>query len=388
MIKNTKSQELISCSCKGEPMKILYVTTIGCTMNFFKNLINELIAAGHTVDIATNATDSPVAECYKEWGCKIYPLSCTRSPLNKGNVTAIREIRNIVAENHYDIVHCHTPIAAMCTRLACRKFRKDGGKVFYTAHGFHFYKGTPFKNWLIFFPIEKICSYFTDVLITINKEDFNFAKKHLNAKTTEYIAGVGIDTNRFSAVEISKEAKRKELGLPNDAIVLTSVGELNVNKNHQVILNAMAQLNNKNLYYIIAGQGENADNLRALAKELKLKNNFKLLGQRIDIPEIYRASDICCFPSIREGLGLAAIEGMASGLPLIVAENRGTRDFCENNINGILCDPLNSKEFAQAIDKLTTDIELVNKMGVTNKNTAQRFDFDIINKEMLKIYGM
>jgi glycosyltransferase involved in cell wall biosynthesis len=367
-------------------MKILYVTTVGCTMGFFKNLINELINAGHTVDIATNESEYPVDNCYKELGCKIYPLSCTRSPFNKGTFKAIKEIKQIVAENDYDIVHCHTPIAAMCTRLACKKFRKNGGKVYYTAHGFHFYKGAPLKNWLMFYPIEKICSYLTDTLITINQEDLNFAKKHLNAKNNEYVPGVGIDTAFFANTNVSKQEKRAELQIPEDAILLTSVGELNDNKNHQIILRAMAQLNNKNIYYVIAGVGENADKLLALAKELNLENNFKLLGYRKDIAEIYKVSDICCFPSIREGLGLAAIEGMATGLPVVAAQNRGTRDFCANEVNGFLCCPLNCEEFATAINKIINNPELAKRISENNACAANQFDVKIINPKIYKFY--
>lgn len=369
-------------------MKILYVTTIGCTMNFFKNLISKLITAGHTVDITTNATLSPVADCYTEWGCKIHSISCTRSPLNKGVLKAIREIKQIVSQNNYDIIHCHTPIAAMCTRLACRKFRKNGGKVFYTAHGFHFYKGAPLKNWLLYYPIEKICSYFTDTLITINQEDFNFAKKHLNAKSTQYVPGVGIDTGHFVNVKVSKKIKRAELGIPENAILLTSVGELNQNKNHQIILRAMAQLKNKNLYYIIAGEGENADNLLALSKELGVENNFRLLGYRNDIAEIYKVSDICCFPSIREGLPVAVMEAMAAGLPIVSGDNRGSRDLCKNGINGFLCSPFSAKQFTDAINRIITDIKLANKLSQNNKYTAQNFDFGIANKKMFEIYGL
>lgn len=369
-------------------MKILYVTTVGCTMGFFKNLINELIGAGHTVDIATNETVSPVDDCYKKWGCKIYPLSCTRSPFNKGTLKAIKEIKQIVAENKYDIVHCHTPIAAMCTRLACKKFRKNGGKVYYTAHGFHFYKGAPLKNWLMFYPIEKICSYLTDTLITINQEDFNFAKKHLNAKTTEYVPGVGIDTAFFANTNVSKQEKRAELQIPEDAILLTSVGELNDNKNHQIILHAMSQLDNKNIYYVIAGVGENADKLLALAKELNLENNFKLLGYRKDIAEIYKVSDICCFPSIREGLPVAVMEAMASGLPIVSGNNRGSRDLCKNDANGFLCDPLNYEEFSTTINMIMSNKNLYSQISTTNKSTALQFDFSVINKKMFKLYSI
>ena len=163
-------------------MKILYVTTIGLTMIFFKGLVKELIDVGHIVDIACNEETHKVPDCYREWGCKVYEIDCSRSPLSNGNIRAIRELKRIVYENHYDIVHCHTPIAGACTRLACKDFRKYGVKVFYTAHGFHFYKGAPIKNWLLFYPIEKLCSRFTDTLITINKEDYSLAKKRMKAE--------------------------------------------------------------------------------------------------------------------------------------------------------------------------------------------------------------
>ena len=136
-------------------MKILYVTTIGITMGFFNPFIKDLIDKGHTVDIATNEKDSKVPACYKEWGCTIYPITTSRSPLNKDNIDAVKQLKQLVAKEKYDIVHCHTPVAAMCTRLACRAARKNGTRVFYTAHGFHFYKGASLKNWLLYYPVEK-----------------------------------------------------------------------------------------------------------------------------------------------------------------------------------------------------------------------------------------
>ena len=161
-------------------MKILYITTVGGTMNFFNSLIKELINDGYTIDIATNEVASKVPDCYKEWGCKIYHISTSRSPFSFGNIKAIKQIKKIAKD--YDLVHCHTPLAGMATRLACRKLRKKQGlKVIYTAHGFHFYKGAPKKNWMIYYPIEKMCSRWTDVLITINKEDYELAKRKMKA---------------------------------------------------------------------------------------------------------------------------------------------------------------------------------------------------------------
>ena len=248
-------------------MKILYVTTIGGTMVFFKSLISELIEQVHTVDIASNVATSLVPECYKEWGCNVYPLSCSRSPLSKTNLTAISEIRKLVEEQEYDIVHCHTPVAAMCTRLACMRARKKGTRVFYTAHGFHFYKGAPKKNWLLFYPVEKVCAYFTDTLITINREDYAFAKRKFPIKCIEYVPGVGIDISKYESTTVDKTKKREEIGVPETANMLLSVGELNENKNHAAVIKAIGALADDNLHYVIAGSGPKRETLENLAKE-------------------------------------------------------------------------------------------------------------------------
>ena len=371
-------------------MKILYVTTIGGTMDFFVSFIKQLLKEGNTVDIATNENNSKVPECYKEWGCTVYQIDTSRSPLNMGNIKAITQIKELVAKEKYDIVHCHTPVAAMCTRLACRRARKNGTRVFYTAHGFHFYKGAPLKNWMLYYPVEKICAHFTDVLITINQEDYALAQKKMKAKSIQYVPGVGIDTEKFTNCTLSSDEKnslRKEMGVPFDAKLLVSVGELNENKNHQVVLKAISMLNDSNIHYAVAGRGNKSDDLTELAKKLGISDQFHLLGYRNDIAKIYKSADICCFPSIREGLGLAAIEGMAAGLPLIAADNRGTRDFCQNGVNGFMCDPFSPQGFADAISKLLNDNCLCARMGNQNTNDVKKFDINIVNNHMLEIYN-
>lgn len=185
-------------------MRFLYVTTIGSTMSFFISLIEELIKQGHNVDIAANEAIKAVPKRYEEIGCRLYHISCSRSPADIHNIQAVREISNLIKKNKYDIVHCHTPIAGAIAYIACRKFRKDGLRVIYTAHGFHFYNGAPLKNWLLYYPIEKFCSRYTDVLITINHEDYERAKKKMKAKRVEYVPGVGIDVDKFADARIGK----------------------------------------------------------------------------------------------------------------------------------------------------------------------------------------
>lgn len=366
-------------------MKILYVTTIGMTMTFFKELIRDLLDQGHTVDIMCNESDFPVPDCYREWGCAVYHHDCARSPLSPGNLKAVSQIRELVRKNQYDAVHCHTPVAAMCTRLACIGARKQGAKVFYTAHGFHFFKGAPLQNWLLYYPVEKICSYFTDVLITINREDYYLAQKKMKAGRIEYVPGVGVDVERFRNTQVDRKQKRAQLGIPEDATLLLSVGELNRNKNQQVIIRALAQLKNPAIHYAVVGIGDQADALRNLAKELGVAKQVHLLGYRQDVAELCHTADIFCFPSQREGLGLAAMEAMSCGLPLLTSNVHGINDYSEDGVTGFKYHPMDYNGFAAGILKILSDDQLRLQMGKQNSVRVEQF---AIEKSIEKLYAI
>lgn len=361
-------------------MKILYVTTIGVTMGFFKSFIYELIKEGHTVDIATNESDSKVPACYEEWGCTVHQIDTSRSPLNKGNLKAIKQLKELIEKEQYNLVHCHTPVAAMCTRLACRKLRKKGTKVFYTAHGFHFYKGAPLKNWLIYYPVEKICSRYTDVLITINQEDYAFAKKKMKAQHIKYVPGVGADVQKFGKTTVDRASKRKELGIPENATLLLSVGELNKNKNHETVIRAIADTD---IYYVIAGKGDLQKHLQTVIDELGMTERVKFLGFRNDIAELCVASDVFVFPSFREGLSMALMEAMASGLPCAVSKIRGNTDLIDEN-GGVLFNPHSVEECKDAIlSLLQCDLA---KKGEYNIAKVRAYDVSTVNENLKSIY--
>ena len=369
-------------------MKILYVTTISLTMNsFFKPHIEMLIREGHSVDLACNFKDLPPDALYSELGCGIYQIDFSRNPISVDNVKAYSQLKRVVESGGYDIVHCHTPNAAVITRLVCRTFRKNNGlKVFYTAHGFHFYKGAPKLNWILFYPVEKFCSRFTDKLITINKEDYELAKAKFWAKDVCCVPGVGIDLSGFENVQVDRKAKRCEMGVPEGAFLLLSVGELNENKNHQVIIKALARLKNPHVHYAIAGTGPNAAHLEQLAKKLGVDGQVHLLGYRKDIPELNYTADVFCFPSIREGLGLAAIEAMACGKPVIAASNRGTNEFVIPGKNGFLCECHDDEAFAAAIGNLISDNEMRVRFSGETQASVQRFRVDCVLDVMKGMY--
>lgn len=367
-------------------MKILYITTVSNTIEFFPEHIKMLQSEGHAVDLACNM-QKPFSSQLCVLGCKVYNIPFSRSPLNINNLRAYIKLKKLLYKENYKIIHTHTPIASFYSRLVARSLRKKGLVVFYTAHGFHFYKGAPLKNWLLYYPVEKLLSRWTDVLITINKEDYMLAKNKMHAKKVYYVPGVGIDVVKFANKMVDKDKKRAELGVPTDAFLLLSVGELNKNKNHEVVIRALAQIKDEKIHYAIAGQGKLKKYLCKLATDLGIADRVHLLGYRTDIAELYKAADVCVFPSIREGFGLAAIEGMACGLPLIGSNNRGTGEYLENGKNGFVCEFNDSKSFANAISNLYKDFELRLKMGTLNENKAKSFDIELINQLMKNIYN-
>lgn len=370
-------------------MKILYVTTISLTMNsFFKPHIEMLVREGNQVDIACNYNDLALDNLYSKIGCNFYQIDFSRSPLSPNNLRAYKQLKNVVKKGKYDIVHCHTPNASVITRLVCRKFRKKTGlKVFYTAHGFHFYKGAPKLNWLLYYPVERFCSRFTDKLITINKEDYELAKNKFKAKEVHYVPGIGIDLSRFESVRVNKAEKRKEIGVPEDAFLLLSVGELNENKNHQVIIKALVKLNDSTVHYAIAGVGDQKEYLLSLAKKLGVSEQVHLLGYRRDIPELNHVADVFCFPSIREGLPVAPIEAMACGLPVIAAENRGTCEIIVSDKNGFLCDYSDVDAFVEALNKVINDRTLFERFSENTYNAVERFELRSVLNIIKEMYG-
>lgn len=305
----------------------------------------------------------------------------------KGIINSYKRVKQLSENENYSLVHCHSPIGGVLTRLAFRKARKKGTKVIYTAHGFHFFKGAPLLNWLIYFPLEWFCSFFTDVLITINKEDYAFAKKKMKAKQVEYVHGVGVDTKKFHSNKYDKNLKRKEFNIPENAIILLSIGELSKRKNQQIIIKAMHTLkNNNNIYYLLVGFGKKEGYLKLLTDEFALKDKVRFLGYRSDIAELCNISDIFCFPSLQEGLPVALMEAMASGLPIVCSEIRGNTDLINNGECGFLCKPKDIKMFAQQIKKLSENPELREEMKETNLKNIKKYDMSNVNREMRTIY--
>ena len=312
-------------------------------------------------------------------GVVLHNIAFARSPISFSNINAYRELKAIIDGERFDLIHCHTPTVAMMTRLAARKVRKSGSIVMYTCHGFHFHNAAPRKNWLVYYPVEKFFSRYCDYLLTINKEDFNRAKT-FHCKNVRYIPGVGVDLNRIRQIDMNKAEKKREIGVPADKILIVSAGELIERKNHEVVIRALAKCDNLDVHLAIAGKGPLKDYLSELAQELGVANRVHILGFRTDIFELYHAADISAFPSRIEGLGLAGIEAMAAGIPLVSSNVHGILDYVIDGKTGYALDPDDVDGFAAAISRLATDPALRESMKDECLNAVAPFDiFNALN---------
>ena len=354
---------------------------------------------GYEVDVATNflkgstCSDEKIAalkQTLKEMNVRCFQIDFSRNVLKIGeNLKAYKQTKKIINENNYALIHSHSPIGGFLSRIAARNTRDNGTKVIYTAHGFHFYKGAPLMNWLIFYPIERICSRWTDVLVTITNEDYQLAQKKMYAKEVVYVPGVGINTALFAPKEGDVEinaCKRNELGISKGDTVMLSVGELNKNKNHEIVLRTMAQLDRADLHYVIAGIGDYKEHLEQLAKELGINSQLHLLGFRTDVKELFKMADIFAHPSFREGLSVAVMEAMANGLPVICTDIRGNTDLIEDNKGGYLFKP-DVQDTAYKALKNIMDSSDRRSMGQYNLNKSKLFDIKTVLETMRKIYA-
>lgn len=355
---------------------------------FNMNNIELLESLEYQVDVACNfGEDNPISETeiddfrniLNDKNISVYETTCPRNIFAFGKMyKAYRQLKKLADEGNYKLVHTQSPIGGVLCRLAFRKARKKGTKVIYQAHGFHFFKGAPLTNWLFFYPIEKLCARFTDVLITINHEDFELAKRKMKAKRIEYVPGVGIDLSKFKSFHLDCDAKRAEMEIPKDATWIVATGELIQRKNHENLIRAVAQV--ENLYLTIAGKGELYIYLTDLIRELGVANRVRLIGFRTDIFELCEACDFFAFPSFQEGLPVALMEAMASCKPVICSRVRGNTDLIDESKGGYFFEPSDVNGIVDSIKKtIKSDLS---EMGIYNQQKIRRFALS----EVMKCY--
>lgn len=366
--------------------KILYITTLSRTINaFLVPHIERLIEEGNIVNCACSI-DEEIDKRLIDKGVRFFNIPFTRNPLHLQNLKAYKELVKIQAENNYDFVHVHTPIAALYGRLLKLKFSKL--ITIYTVHGFHFYKGAPLVNWSIYYPIEKVMSYYTDTIITINEEDYKRALK-FKIKNTHKVNGVGVDLALFNQSLFSKEVTRTKLNLDKDDFVLIMIAEVNKNKNHKQMIDAVCLLKDRgiNVKVICAGDGPLLEILKNQIADRGLKGNIQFLGARSDINELITASDMGILMSYREGLPRNIMELMACKKPVIGTNIRGIRDLVVDGVNGFLVNTDNAMETAQKIEMLYHNRQLLAKLGSNAYQSIKVYEVGSILESLQDVYA-
>ena len=375
--------------------RILQLASVASMIDLFnKDNIDILDGFGAKIDVAANFQEGSITsqervnEYHQELvnrDIDVIDYPCPRSIFRIGDIIrSYKMIKELADGRHYSIVHCHSPIGGVIARLACRKARKNGTKVVYTAHGFHFFKGAPLLNWIIFYPIEKFCSRITDVLITINKEDFKRAKDWETCRV-ELVHGIGVHTEEFLNEDVDRKKLRKQFGFHDDDFVFMSTGQVSIRKNHEVIIRAIAKIENPRVKYLIVGFGELEDKHKTLVNELGIEKRVIFAGYRGDVKQLLHAVDAYAFPSLQEGLPVALMEAMSVGLPVVCSMIRGNMDLIENGRGGFLYDCHDADGFADGMQKIV--LGKGKEMGEINIETMKNFDIKTVNSQMRNLYS-
>lgn len=364
--------------------KILFVSHTANFSKFNRPFMRWFKEKGYEVHYAS-AGEEEVLDCDKH-----YLVPFERNPFDIQNFKAYRMLKEVIDSEQYNIIHCHTPVGGVITRLAARSAHKKGTSIIYTAHGFHFYKGSSFKNWMIYYPIEKFMSRYTDCLVVLNQEDYNISiNNKFHTKKIIKIDGVGVDLDRFHAISNDdKKSLREEYGFKESDYILIYVAEFIERKNHAFFISCLPHLvaTIPNLKVIFAGDGITKDRCVELSNSLGLQHIIHFLGYRRDIDKLYPQADILVTTSKQEGLPINIIEGMACGLPVVCSRIRGQTDVVKDERNGLLFSLTNSTEFCDCILRLYNDIQLLRKIQLQNLIDVQRYALDKAIITMGKVY--
>lgn len=370
--------------------KALLVATVQSHIaQFHRPLIKILKEEGYEIHVAARDNLAEKNGLVINNIDKKFNLPFERSPFNKKNVLVWKELKSIIDSEQYDIISCNTPVGGIVTRFAAKKARKNGCKVFYTAHGFHFYKGAPKKNWLIYYPIEKCMARLTDVLITITREDYELAKKKFKTDV-RHIHGVGVDESKYLSISDNDNEKfREEMGC-NERFVILCTGELNANKNQIIVIKAIQKLVKKypEVLLMLAGNGPKEEELKKAICDMQLDEHVHMLGYHTDLEKYVNACDLVVSASFREGLPLNIMEAMICKKPVIASNNRGHRELVEDGATGYIVEPVNVDEFAEKIEIFLRDTKVREVMYANLEGKVDAYMAKNVANELKDIYGL
>lgn len=374
-----------------ERKALITATVLSHIAQFHRPLAEMLHAHGFEVHVAGKDNLASKNGLKIDWADKIYNVPFSRSPKSLDNIKAYHELKSIIEKEGYSHVHCNTPMGGIVTRLAARRLRKKGCTVIYTAHGFHFHKRASKKAWAMYYPIEKQFSKYTDILITINHEDFALASDRFKCKVS-YTHGVGVDATRYVPLLCEEERLKicTEVGIAPDKKVILSIGELLPNKNQKMIIEAMTAIVKEipDALLIMAGNGPMRGELEDIIRLNGLSEHIRMIGYCTELEKYQKIASVLAACSYREGLPLNLVEAMLAKNPIVASHNRGHDELVAHGSTGFLVEPDDSEEMAKYIVRLLKENELRETLGENARRFALDYSFDNVKRELKEIYGL
>lgn len=343
-------------------MKVLHVCAIGATAE--KLLLPQIVyflSCKLTVDIACSP-DLETEQLQKQ-GFVIHPIQIDRKIDLVSNLKTIYQLAKLIRQHQYDLVHVHTPIAAVLGRIAAKLAGVK--RIIYTAHGFPFHDRSPLWQYRLYFAIEKLCAPLTDLILTQSYEDFITAQKSgLCPPAKVRYLGNGVDLDRFNRSRLDPRHQtqlRQSWGIPDGSLTIGTVGRLTRKKGSGYLIEAAAKLIPQfpNLHVVIIGGQLNTDpepfqaELEERIRILGIEDRVTFTGDRDDIPELLGLLDIFTLPTFtHEGLPRSILEAMAMNLPVVATDIRGCREAVIDGKNGLIVPPMDSEKLAAALATL------------------------------------
>ncbi|TGE33799.1 glycosyltransferase [Desulfosporosinus sp. Sb-LF] len=319
-----------------------------------------------------------------------WDIAFEKNILSAKNLLAINTVKNILEQNHFEIISIHTTLAGAIVRAAIILAGKRNTRVIYTSHGYFFWNGGPFANWIKYLPPEKICAGVTDCVIAMNYEDFALAQKYkLCSGDVELIPGMGVDLERYKPYDnVKKRRMRQCYGIHENDFLVIYPAEMSRRKNHRELLKAFAIFLNHvpSGRLLLPGDGLLLKENLALAEELEILERVMFPGHIDGMEEVYPMCDMAVSSSISEGLPLNIIEAMACGLPIVASRIRGHIELIDDKRNNCLYLPGDAEGLARAMYDIFRSKDTLKTISIKNIEKAEQYSLEKAKERICAIY--
>lgn len=312
-------------------------------------------------------------------------LPFTKEMTAPQNFKVSHRLRQKMREECYDLVICHTSLAAFFTRLGAIGLDKRP-RIINMVHGYLFDDDTPPVKKAIYLGAERLTAPVTDLVLTMNRWDEDYAKRHRLGREVVNVPGIGVDFTPFQ-ISGQRAMLRNQLNIPEEGVVLIYPAEFSRRKNQQMLIRAMGCLP-QNVYLILPGTGALLEDCSALAERMGVMSRVRFPGYVEDVAQWYEASDVAVSASRSEGLPFNVMEAMACGLPVVASDVKGHQDLVVPGETGLLYPFDDDGAFVEAVSQLMADSKLFRHSGERSRAAVECYGLPQVLDVVMAAYGV